>query len=76
MGEMTIRLDEALAIDLTSRAGELGMTPDALAARLLAGALTRTPDRRAAAARAIQAAQPHRSPYDSVDLIREDRERR
>ena len=76
MGEMTLRnLDEALLVELNETARRRGIGVENLAADLLRSGLRQHRQDRAAVARAILAAQPHAATTDSVDLIREDRER-
>ena len=75
MGEMTIKVDDALMGDLSALAAKRGLGLDDLAAQLLRSALRAEPAGRAAGARAILAAQPRLADHDSVDLLREDRAR-
>lgn len=76
MGEMWISgLDDALLRALRQKADALGIQPEVLAAELLRKGLDWPMLDRARVARAIQAAQQTRSRLDSVDLIREDRNR-
>lgn len=72
MGEMTIRLEDALLIELREIASRRGMAPDVLAADFLRSGM-RGVDR-AARARKILAAQSVHD-VDSVDVIRELRDR-
>ncbi|MGA0593605.1 hypothetical protein [Enterovirga sp. CN4-39] len=76
MGEMTIRnIDESLLLELRQAADRLGVDAESFAADLIRVGLRARSGNRAARARAIQAAQAHPSPINSVDLIREDRAR-
>ena len=76
MGEMTISgLDDALLSALRDKADALGLAPEILAAELLRKGLDRPLLDRARVARSIQVAQIRPSPLNSVDLIREDRDR-
>ncbi len=76
MGEMTIRnVDDALLVELERLAEIRGIQADVLAAELLWKGLGQPMRDRAAGAKAILAAQPTRSPIDSVNTIREDRAR-
>lgn len=72
MGEMTIRLDDALMLALQDRAGVLGSDVEKVAADLLRRGLEAPPADRAAVARAILARQQYHD-VDSTGLIREDR---
>ncbi len=90
MGEMTIRIDDALLVKLSRAAEENGAEPSDLVRRFIVDGLQNRDDgarglmakdastkRRAVltSLREIQALQPDVSPYNSVDLIREDRDR-
>lgn len=75
MGEMTIRLDDALMVALRDRAGVLGSDVDEIAADILRRGLACLPSDRAATARGILASQPFHD-TDTTDLIREDRSSR
>lgn len=89
MGEMTIRIDDALLVELSRAARENGSEPSDLACEFIVDGLHnrgvshgRTSDEASTKRRAvvqslrdIQALQPNVSPYDSVDLIRDDRGR-
>lgn len=90
MGEMTITIDDALLVDLSRAAHENGSEPSDLVCRFIVNGLQNRDDgargrmsedasakRRAVltSLREIQALQPDVSPYNSVDLIREDRDR-
>lgn len=77
MGEMTIRnIDEALMLTLTDIAARRGIDVEELAAALLKTALLDRKGRRAEGAMAILAAQSTYAARDSVELLREDRDRR
>ena len=90
MGEMTIRIDDALLVELSRVAEENGAQPSDLARRFIVQGLQnrdlaaqgRLHEEASATRRAVleslrelRALQPSVSPYDSVDLIREDRNR-
>lgn len=76
MGEMILRnLDDGLLVELREMAIRRGLETDALALELLRSAVRTRKEGRAAGARAILAAQPTVARRDSVDLIREDRNR-
>lgn len=76
MGEMTIRdIDDALMGELRAMADRHRVEPEVLASLLLRSAMRSRPGGRTAGAMAIIAAQPGIAEHDSVDLIREDRER-
>ena len=75
MGEMTIRLDDALLVRLEARASLLRTDAGSLAADLLRRGLASYGSGRAAAAREILAQQTNPAARSSVDIVREDRER-
>lgn len=90
MGEMTIRIDDGVLVELSRAAEENGTEPSHLVRRFIADGLRSrdlaaygrlpqdAPTKRLAmleSLRELRALQPSVSPYDSVDLIREDRDR-
>jgi plasmid stability protein len=68
MGEMTIRLDDAVLVQLRQRAERLGTDVEQLAADLLRDGLAGAQDDRAAIARVIQARSVP-SPMSSVAML-------
>lgn len=74
MGETTIRLDEALLVEATTRAEHLGVSLDAFVADALADALRDAVTARLPLARAIQARGGPMSPISSVELLRQIRD--
>lgn len=90
MGEMTIRIDDALLVELSRAAEQNGAEPSDLAVRFIVHGLQNrdlvahgrssgdiSTGRRAVlgSLREIRSLQSNVSPYDSVDLLREDRDR-
>lgn len=76
MGDVTIRgVEEAVLAELRLQADRRGLDHEAYAAELLRQSVAMRRHDRAAVARAILAAQPEVSTVNSVDLIREDRNR-
>lgn len=90
MGEMTIRIDDALLVKLSRAAEENGAEPSELVHRFIVHGLQnhdlaaqgRLPEKASSTRRAVleslrelRALQHSVSPFDSVDLIREDRDR-
>lgn len=76
MGEMIVRLEEVLIVELEARARVLRTKPEQLVADLVRQALDPRPRDRAAVARALQASQTPRPDLDGAELIRRDRDAR
>lgn len=68
MGEMTIRLDEALLVDLRRLADRRGLSAETLAAKLLSDRLLQEDEGRWPVARALLA-KGAPSPVSAVELL-------
>lgn len=77
MGEMRLHLDDALHLELLTKAQGLGIDSSVLAVDLVRRGLGRRPrSDRAAVARELLGQQPARPDADSSIMIREDRDTR